>query len=181
MTAALRQAWNVSDDTLVVALIADTPRRADAMDGLTAIGLAAETGRAIRLLVHPQAHHLARAQRVADAMDRPDRLILDPRMTEPFEALADADAALALGDCGEQAVAWAMAHALPIVAGRPHDLLTHDVNAWVTSDAGDRALAAAVRQLYDQPDLRRRLGQAARTTLADHPRYGKLSCQAGSD
>jgi len=179
MRSALRRAWSVDDSQIVVALVGDTPRAMDAMRGLTAAGLAAETGRTIRLLVHPEAHHRARAQRVADAMGRTDRLIHDDRVVEPAAALAGADLVLALAGCGEQAIGRAMAHGLAIICDHECDLLDNERTALVTGDRSDRALAGAIRRLHDDPALRQRLGRAAAEAVAAHPHYRRLTERAG--
>ncbi len=174
MRARLRRAWSVGDETVVIAVLGDTPARVDAMRALGVVGLAAETGRALRLLVHPRAHDIHRARRVAEAMGHSDRLIEDPQAVEPASALAGADAGLALGGCGERAVAYAMAYGLAIVSEHAHPLLTETGTGLVAADASARALARLVCGVHDEPARRRDLGEAARCGIANHATYRRL-------
>jgi len=65
-----------------------------------------------------------------------------------------------------------MAAGLPVVAsrlGQLADLIQHDVNGLLTTPGDVAELAAALERLRTSPDLRTRLGNAARATvLRDH-------------
>jgi hypothetical protein len=112
----LRQAWGVGGDDRVVLVLGDRHASIDAAAGLVAIGLAAETGRPYRMLCHPRAAGLGRAEHVAEAMGRADRLIVDDRADQPWRVLPGADAALAVGDDGRRGVAWAEAARVPVIS-----------------------------------------------------------------
>jgi len=175
MKHILRRTWELADDRLVVALSANTPRDADAMRGLAATALAGETGRPISLLLHPESGGAARAESVSHAMGRDSGLVCDEGVVVGPYALAGADVALALQGCGEQAIAWAMAYGLPIIADHACELLRHEQTAIVLPAAADRDLAAALCRLHDDPDTRHRLARAAAAAIGEHPRYGRLA------
>jgi len=66
-----------------------------------------------------------------------------------------------------QVVVEGMAAGLPVVApaaGGPAETVTHDVDGLLYQMGDQAGLAAALRNLAAEPDLRRRLGDAARTT-----------------
>jgi colanic acid/amylovoran biosynthesis glycosyltransferase len=64
----------------------------------------------------------------------------------------------------------AMATELPCIAtwvsGVP-ELIRHGVDGWLVAPSDADALAAAIGQLMDEPDVRRRLGQAGRARVQD--------------
>ena len=53
------------------------------------------------------------------------------------------------------------------VAGS-HDLIVHGDSGWLVPAEDQRALATALRELLDQPELRRQLGEAAQRRVATH-------------
>jgi glycosyltransferase involved in cell wall biosynthesis len=67
-------------------------------------------------------------------------------------------------------VAEAMARGLPVIAsdiGGPAEILTHDVDGILVSPGDEHALAAAIKQLLENPDKRERLSQAARAAVRE--------------
>jgi len=73
------------------------------------------------------------------------------------------------GGTGQQVkIVEAMAHGVPVVALRPaaaNSPIQHEVNGLVANDAGE--FAEHVVRLWRSPALCRRLGEAARQTIAD--------------
>ena len=67
-------------------------------------------------------------------------------------------------------IAEAMARGLPVIAsnvGGPAEILTHEVNGLLIEPGDERALAAAITQLIEQPQKRAQLAQAARITVQE--------------
>ncbi len=67
-------------------------------------------------------------------------------------------------------VAEAMARGLPVIAsnvGGPAEIITHEKNGLLVEAGDERALALAIRQLINNPDERKRFGQAARSTVQE--------------
>ncbi|MHB1155478.1 MAG: glycosyltransferase [Phycisphaerales bacterium] len=174
----LRERWGVSDGERVVVLLCDQPGEADADQALIAAGLAAETGRPWRLLLHPEAKNLSMAQHVTRQMGHAGRIILDRRVAVTWRVLPGCDAAIWLtpgtapapgsqtsgmsstSGGGGLALVWAMMSGVPIVA-EPHDWLAHDATAWIGRTGRSRTLASLLCRVYDQPGDAKRLGEAA--------------------
>jgi glycogen synthase len=67
-------------------------------------------------------------------------------------------------------IAEAMARGLPVIAshvGGPAEILTHQVDGLLVEPGDEQILAAAIRQLIEDPGRRKQLGQAARTTVRE--------------
>lgn len=67
-------------------------------------------------------------------------------------------------------IAEAMARGLPVIAsnvGGPAEILTHEQNGLLVEPGDERALAAAITQLIEQPEIRARLAQTARVTVQE--------------
>lgn len=185
--SARRLAWGVTNErTMVVAALGDPPSAVDALRCLWVTGLAAESGMDVRLLVSPRAAGLDRARRVVEALGKPHYLIVDERAQSPWLVLTACDAALSLegpvdrpppaptltalvhrGSAGGLSLAWALVAAVPIVAERLDG--TSPGSAWLGEAAAmcvepNRPGRAAwvLRQIGDDPALRRRLADAAR-------------------
>lgn len=107
-------------------------------------------------------HALAAARGIDDRVD-----FLGFRDDVPAE-MATLDVAVHASVIDEpfgQVVTEAMAAALPVVASRgggPASMITDGVDGLLTPRGDAAALAAALRRLADDPQLRRRLGSAAR-------------------
>lgn len=165
--AAQRLAWGVTDPrTAVVLALADPPRRLDGMTAMLSVGLAAETGRPVRLLISPSAGGLERAQRMAAASRRSNVLLVDDAADRPWEALAGIDIGLALDE--NLAVHWAMRAGLPLVAAPGmNPQLVDGETALVGGDGSPGEIARRVCRLHDDAELARRLGSAAAAATAD--------------
>lgn len=67
-------------------------------------------------------------------------------------------------------VAEAMARGLPVIAsdiGGPAEIITHDLDGILVSPGDEHALSEAIKQLLMNPQMRRRLSQAARITVEE--------------
>ncbi len=51
--------------------------------------------------------------------------------------------------------------------GGPAEIITHEKNGLLVEAGDERALALAIRQLINNPDERKRFGQAARSTVQE--------------
>jgi len=166
---ALRRRWQVADDQRVVALLADSPRAMDAAKAIVAVGLAAETGRPWRLLLHPEANGADRAAHIAAAMGRIERLIFDDRVTGPWSILPGCDAALVIDPPCRIAVTWAMLAGVPIVAEHNEtidELLVDEQSALLSRPDRMRKVSWALCRLHDDEALGQRLSEAAQGVLA---------------
>lgn len=68
-------------------------------------------------------------------------------------------------------VAEGMARGLPVIAsdiGGPAEIILHGENGLLIEPGNERALASAILQLSEKPEERKRLSQAARTTVRKH-------------
>jgi len=86
--------------------------------------------------------------------DRSDIVLMPSLWQEPF-ALVTAEA---------------MARGLPVIAsnvGGTAERITHEVNGLLVEPGDERAIASAITQLLEHPDLYARLGQAARSTVEE--------------
>lgn len=113
----LRRGWGVERDTRVAWLAADAAGEREVLAAAAATGLASEAGRPWWLVVHPSSPGLRRVRRLLEAMGRPERLIEDARWSEPWRAMAGADAALAVGGPVDLSLGWARLAGLARVAG----------------------------------------------------------------
>jgi hypothetical protein len=146
--ATLRQHWQVADDALVVAMLGDWPDAIDAVRGIIAIGLAAETGRPFHMLIHPHARGIDRATEVATAMGKVDRILMDDQALPPWPLLPGCDAALAIGPNCAASVEAARAASIPLIEdqGRPDKALSAALVAMHREkDKGQRAKGKALR------------------------------------
>ncbi len=67
-------------------------------------------------------------------------------------------------------VAEAMARGLPVIAsnvGGPSEIITHEKNGLLVQAGDEHALALAIFQLIQDPDKRKRFGEAARSTVQE--------------
>lgn len=149
----VREHWPIDPQrTRVVALLSDPPAEADAHDAIMAVGLCCEALAAdpdrnsdLRVLIHPLQRHRRRAQRLAEGIGSPHRLIQDARIAMPWSVLPACDAALALGPSGGGAsLAWAMAAGLPIIgeARRPISDRVEDGETAMLVEPGQHKLMA---------------------------------------
>jgi len=160
----LRRRWDVADEQRVVALLADSTEAMDAAKAIVAVGLAAETGRPWRLLMHPMASGAHRARHLAAALGRDERLILDESIAQPWTVLPGVDAALIVGEPCEIAMTWAMLAGVPIVA--EHNATTdawleHETTALLSRPGRMRKLSWGLCRVSDDTALASCLGEAA--------------------
>lgn len=94
-----------------------------------------------------------------------------PRRPDAAALLAHADVVWVPGRSGRQIVLEAQAAGVPVVAARlpgPMDLIDDGVTGVVVPSRDPPALAAATRQLLDDPKLARRIGDSGRSAAAAH-------------
>jgi hypothetical protein len=154
--SSLREQWQLDENDRVAALLADSTTAMDAAKALVAVGLAAETGRPWRLLLHPQAAGVDRAVRIAEAMGRAERLLFDQRLLEPWSILPGCDAAVVVAEPCKVALTWAMAAKVPIVAERSETVdryLTHEQTALLGQPGLMRKLSWGLCRLHDDRAL----------------------------
>jgi len=166
--ADLRHGWGISNDDRVAVLLADSPHAMDAVKAIVAVGLAAETGRPWRLLLHPGATGADRAAHITHAMGRPERLIFDERVMRPWSILPACDAALVIDRPCLIAMTWAMLARAPVVAEHNETTdawLTHDQSALLSRPDRMRKISWALCRLHDEAALGEQLSEAARAAL----------------
>jgi UDP-glucose:(heptosyl)LPS alpha-1,3-glucosyltransferase len=98
---------------------------------------------------------------------------LPPRKdVEFYYAAADAYAGPSLEDTFALPASEAMACGLPVIISSragASSLITHGRDGFILDDPTDaKKLAALVRSLYEDPDLRERMGQSAAATAANY-------------
>ncbi len=189
---ALRGRWGAGDRTMVVAVVGDPWTSVDAMWGTWIVGLVATTGRDVRIVASSRMRGVGRARRLVDAMDRPHQLLVDDRADSPWAVLPGCDAALVLeyasnhggcdvrldtvqgpGRAGGLSTRWAMAAGLPIVAEQTPAMngLLVDGQAALVFPAGSACDAGrALARVYDDPALRRALGERAKAAMGQAAR-----------
>lgn len=85
---------------------------------------------------------------------------------------------IGLGEAAPVSVMEAMATGLPVVCsiiGGTPDMITHDVDGILCDQGAEDQLAAALRRLAQSPDLRRRIGKAARERAVRQFDYRKMA------
>jgi hypothetical protein len=164
--AALRQRWNVSDETLLVGLLGDPVSWSNARAAASIVTLPVTANRDVKLLVHPDAWRL----QAAHEWSRP--------LAEPWQVLAGLDAALWLGASPREhgqptasvlPMVWAMAAGLPVLAERcaAAEESIREGGHGLMFEPGDLPAGAKhVIALHDDAALRRRFGDAGRRAVA---------------
>lgn len=170
--ASLRESWGVeSEQTRVVALLSDPPGDADALYATMAVGLAQESystsgGVSLLMLVHPDQRQRRRAESIHRHLGRSGLLVVEPRLSQPWEVLPACDAALALRGSGEGlSLLWAMASNVPIVGEATYGIseIVEDRHSALLVKPGVRqALSTRIRQLTDDRQLAWKLRDTAR-------------------
>ncbi len=167
---ALRAELGIEPGDRVVALLSDPPCAADAAHADMATGLADEsslnTGQRVRLLMHPDQHNHRRARRIIRDLGRHQRIITDPRITQPWSILPACDAALASGpDAGGLSLLWAMAAGLPIVGEARYaisEVVEDRHSALLSKPGAARVLAMGLTRVFSEPQLAWKLRDTAR-------------------
>jgi hypothetical protein len=185
---ALRQRWDVDDETLLVGLISQPISWGDARAAASIVTLPVTANRNVKLLVHPNATRLQAAYEWARPLELDRCLIQDPDLAEPWRVLAGIDVALWLGNerteydsgaaqswsgrhplPGLQPILWALAAGLPVIAERCAAVseLIRDGENGILIEPGDvPAGAKNMTALHDDANVRRSLGQAAQRIVA---------------
>jgi len=179
--AALRESWGIapartSDDRVkVIALLSDPAHAADTDAAHMAVGLADETyldagGRGsnpeLRLLVHPAQLNRARGEKIAREIDKPARIIQEPRLARPWEVLPGCDAALAIGPhAGGLSLLWAMVGNVPIVGDATYavsEIVEDRHSALLVKPGNAKLLAHRLNQIMADKQLAWKLRDTAR-------------------
>ncbi len=187
----IRMAWGVTDEkTKLVAAIGE-PGEVDALQAFLAVGLSAEAGRDVRLLISPEARGLDRAWRVGQNADRDRLLVIDEAVDRPWEVLGGCDLVLAMDDgiagawgmaaglaeveslCAERLRKRELARSAAAVEAKPAAGTETDGENDNENDGGEVSgashageLARAVCRLFDDPLLATQRGDAARAEAA---------------
>lgn len=168
---SIRREWGVEDPTArVVALLSDPPWAADCRDASMTIGLVEEVlkGRVagVWLVVHPEQLHRNRIQRQLRDLGRANRIIVDPRLAQPWSILPGCDAALSFGpQASGLSMLWAMASNVPIVAQASYatsEILEDRHSALLSREARPKNLAHRLTTLLEDQQLMWKLRDTAR-------------------
>lgn len=166
---ALRESWNVDDQTRVGVMLADPPTQTDAAFGLRALMLACDAnGAAFRLLLHPDQYRRPLARQLARGLGRDDWLIDSFDVASPWRVLPACDFALAVGPmAGNLGLLWAMAANVPIIGDATYAVseIVEDRHSALLAkpDPSPRGVAHRVVQLFDDAQLAWQIKDAARS------------------
>ena len=184
---ALRRAWGIDDESLLVGLISQPVAWSNARTAASIVTLPVTAHRDVKLLVHPDAMRLQEAYEWARPLMLDHCLIQEPDLAEPWRVLAGLDVALWIGNRRRQhdssdpiaqsrqpapcmlPIVWAMAAGVPVMAERcaaSESVITHGENGLLIDPEGVTTGAKLMIALFDDPALRRDLGQAAQQTIA---------------
>jgi glycosyltransferase involved in cell wall biosynthesis len=173
----LRESWGLDPrdrGAVVVGLIADPPDAVDAMFSALAVGIAGEVysprepnaAHRVYVLVHPQMTRRVNAQATMDEIGRPANVIVEPRLSLPWEVLPGCDVALAtVRGGGGLSLLWAMAANVPIVAEADYavsEVVEANHSALLTKPGEHKQIAHRITQLIDDPRLAWKLRDTAR-------------------
>lgn len=181
--AAVRAHWTeltesvVGESAFVIALLNEPLNWVDARSPATIAARLALSGRPVKLVVHPRVESVALAVRMLENLSLGDVIIRDEALAEPWRIMAGVDAALSLGPgvclrptASMLPLLWACAAGVPIVAEGTvltRDMLDDGVNGLLVNERDSNAAAVRLMRLHDDPVLARRIGEAARTMVAD--------------
>jgi glycosyltransferase involved in cell wall biosynthesis len=111
------------------------------------------------------------------------RIITLDENTGPFLAALDVFVYLSKLEGLGSAILLAMAHGLPVVASRAGgipEIVRDEETGLLAGPNPGPDLAEAARRLIESPDLRRRLGAAARAFVLDHASCDRMAAQTAA-
>lgn len=198
----VRERWGLTSDdegVFVIGLMAEPANWCDARRAMGVISPLAESGRDVRLALHPLAQRRNDARRWAARLGLDHRMILDDDLAEPWRSINGLDAALLLGDdtttldladhgspfslltgggrslrpmTGVMPALWAMGLGVPVVAERSMamaEIIDDEGTGFLVDQHDVNAAADRLARLYDDRALHRLIAQAARAHV--HQRY----------
>lgn len=190
--STLRARWGAGKDTFIVGLLAEPVNWCDARAAVNILGLAVESGRDVRLVLHPRAAYRLDAERWAEQVGFDHRVILEDDIAVPWRVVNGLDAALLLGDDtstfdlrrrgsafsllfgggralrpmpGVMPALWAMAAGVPVIAENSaavKEFIEDGVTGLVVNQHDRNQAADRLTRLYDDRTIGGRLGAAAR-------------------
>lgn len=173
----LRMRWGVTEPGACIVAALGEPARTDALLAMLAVGLAAETGRPIRLLISPRARGLDRARRVIEGAGRGRVMVVDEAVARPWEVLEGCDLMLATEPSVARGWGWAagLADVQRLCEERLAEQAKRDAEAMAAAgDGGDDLtrvirgsawageLARVICRLFDHPGEAAAVGEAAK-------------------
>jgi len=166
--AALRERWQLDDDTPLIALISDPPEAADALEAVHSAGLVGEAmKRPVSLLVLPQQAGRWRAEQLLGPIPAPRYgHVQEPLADQPWAVLPGCDVALGIGPgAGGLSLLWAMAANVPIVAEATYavsEIVEDRHSALLSTPGAGFALAHRITRLLEENRLAWELRDTAR-------------------
>lgn len=178
---AVRRRWAVGEETCMVGLLSETPQSADARTAASVVTLLAGAGRAVKLVVDPEARHRVAAQRWVRRARHSDTLLLDREIATPWRVVAGLDAVLiaephreggsdrdgTIGGLGP--LLCAMAGGVPVVAEiNPvtTEVITDDRDGFLVGPNDKGAAAERLMALIDDRAKAARIGAAGRAHVS---------------
>ena len=180
--AAVRRRWAVGQEICMVGLLSETPGSADARATAIVVTLLARAGRPVKLVLDPEAHDRAAAQRWARRIGHADSLVLDREIATPWQVVAGLDAALLIGAPrrarggdrdeaigGVGPLLCAMAGGVPVVAEinpLTAEVITDDQDGFLIGPHDTGAAAERLMALIDDRAKAARIGAAGRAHVS---------------
>jgi len=173
---SLRRKWHADRDHVkVLALLNDTAHEPDALVTGIAVTMANHCASMdhfdLRLLVHPDQKNRRRLENI----DRPARVIQEPRLAYPWSVLPGCDLVLSLGSGGGGlSLLWAMASNTPIVGEATYgacEVVEDRHSALLAKPNSTPGLARRITTLLGDKSLAWKLRDTAR-----HEAYSFFSC-----
>lgn len=178
---ALRAAWKVrSPNAKVIAVLGDCASSTDTLTLSLVMSMICHSGSMAgmepHLVLHPDQTNRERMQKAVSRIGLAKRVILEPRLTQPWEVLPGCDVALALGRGGPGlSLLWAMAGNVPIVGeavSAVSEIVEDRHSALLAQPDDPRSLAQRILMILSDPQLAWKLRDTAR-----HEAYSFFSRQ----
>ena len=174
---AVRAAWGVDEDAVVLGLVGEPMWGAGAVTGMMVLCLVREShvrkasGRPeLYLMVHPRQERRRRVQRCLGNIGERRRVFQDAAAGEPWAVMPRWDVGLVVGPEGDGvARAWAAASGVAMVIPRSEAAaagLVHEEEAMIALDDGYRGWTREVDRLLMEPGLLERVRAGARAWAA---------------